>query len=115
MFDDAGFRAGDNLDGYSGTLEEEVKAVSRIMSNQLRPLVPTRSHLSAFCCGIVVGLDGKPVQVGSCLRREQFAFAIGRGIEFLRHRMSNDRTGLFLPRFIEQPLDAVRIELLSEV
>jgi hypothetical protein len=29
--------------------------------------------------------------------------------------MSNDRTGLFLPRFIEQPLDAVRIELLSEV
>jgi hypothetical protein len=61
MFDDAGFRAGDNLDGYSGTLEEEVKAVSRIMSNQLRPLVPTRSHLSAFCCGIVVGLHGKPV------------------------------------------------------
>ena len=114
MFDDTGFGSGDHLDGYRGTFEGDLKAVARLMSDQLRPLVPPHSHLSAFCCGIVVGLDGKPVQVGSCLRREQFAFAIGRGIEFLRHRMSNDGTRLPRPRFIEQPLDAVGIELLSE-
>jgi len=114
VFDNTGIRSGNHLNGDRGALEFDPKAVARFMPDQLRTFIPARSHLSAFCRGIVVGLNGKPVQFLGNSRREQFPVVIAGGIEFRGHRMRNDRTGLFRPRFLEQTFNTVRIQQLPE-
>ena len=77
MFDNAGFRSGDDLNGNRGTLKFEFKTVAWFKSDQLRPLVPADPDLPAFSCGVVVFLYGKPVQFFGDSRSKQFAFVLG--------------------------------------